>query len=159
MPHSALLTIPDTLLPYVRSLADDESFWRPYVRFDHRSRHWSRLPARAPVDVWLLTWLPDQHTELHDHGDAAAALAVVQGELTEVRADRTGALSTTTLAAGAGHWVAPGVVHDVGNRSATPAVSIHVYAPRLRRMTFWTPSATGLVKSRTVLTDEPEVAA
>ena len=156
---TSALTVPDALLPYVRALADDPDLWRPHVRFDRSSRHWSRLPTRAPVDVWLLTWLPDQSTELHDHGDAAAALTVVQGTLTEVRADRTGALTTARLGAGASHWVAPGVVHDIANHSTEPAVSIHAYAPRLARMTFWQAGATGLVAGRTVVTREPEVAA
>ena len=156
---AATLALPDTLLPYIRALADEPDLWRPHVRFDTGSRHWSRLPSRIDADVWLLTWLPDQRTELHDHGDAAAALAVVQGSLTEVRADRTAALSSARLGAGTTHWVAPGVVHDVVNRSAEPAVSIHVYAPRLRRMTFWHPEPGRLVAGRTVVTDQPEVAA
>ena len=156
---TAAPAVPDTLLPYVRSLADDPDLWRPRVRFDSGARHWTRLPVRLPVDVWLLTWLPDQGTDLHDHGDAAAALTVVQGTLTEVRADRGGVLTTATLDTGASHWVAPGVVHDVVNRSREPAVSIHVYAPRLARMTFWQRRAGALVAGRTVITDEPEVAA
>jgi quercetin dioxygenase-like cupin family protein len=155
-----LLTAPDPLLPFVRSLAADPDLWRPHVRFDTASRHWSRLPSRRPdVDVWLLTWLPDQRTDLHDHGDAAAALTVVQGSLTEVQAARDGRLTTATLAAGTSHWVAPGVVHDVVNTSREPAVSIHAYAPRLTRMTFWHPRPGRLVAGRTVLTSEPEVAA
>ena len=153
------LTVPGTLLPYVRALADDPDLWRPHVRFDGANRHWARLPTRGPVDVWLLTWLPDQATDLHDHGDAAAALTVVQGTLTEVRADRGGAVTTATLGVGASHWVAPGVVHDIVNHATEPAVSIHAYAPRLDRMTFWHVGAHGLVAGRTVTTNEPEVAA
>jgi quercetin dioxygenase-like cupin family protein len=156
---SRLFTAPDPLLPYVREIADDPDQWRPHVRFDSASRHWSRLPTPDGVDVWLLTWLPDQRTNLHDHGDAAAALTVVQGSLTEVRAGRDGTLAAATLTTGASHWVAPGVVHDVVNTSSEPAVSIHAYAPRLTQMTFWQPRRGRLVAGRTVLTDEPEVAA
>ena len=147
------------LVPLVRALAASPATWRPHVRFDRTTRHWSRLPSPSGVDVWLLTWLPDQGTELHDHGDSAAALTVVQGSLVEVRADRTGALHGATLGSGDTHWVAPGVVHDVVNRSTAPAVSIHAYAPRLERMTFWEVQAGGLVATRTVATVEPEVAA
>ena len=159
MPSAAPLALPDTLVPYVRSLADDPDLWRPHVRFDAGRRHWSRLPTRLDVDVWLLTWLPDQGTDLHDHGDSAAALTVVQGRLTEVRADRGGTLSSVQLGVGASHWVAPGVVHDIVNRFSEPAVSIHVYAPRLQRMTFWRPRRGQLVRQRTVVSSEPEVAA
>jgi mannose-6-phosphate isomerase-like protein (cupin superfamily) len=154
-----VVPVPDTLLPYVRSLAEEPDLWRPHVRFDRASRQWSRLPSRGDVDVWLLTWLPDQRTELHDHGDASAALTVVQGHLTEVRADPSGLLTAVDVRAGDASWVAPGVVHDVVNRSAEPAVSIHAYAPRLTRMTFWRRAGGTLVPGRTVLTDQPEAAA
>ena len=56
-------------------------------------------------------------------------------------------------------WVAPGVVHDVVNRSSQPAVSIHAYSPRLTRMTFWQVGRGTLLPARTVLTDQPEAAA
>ena len=147
------------LIPLVRTLAADLALWRPHVRFDASSRCWSRLPSPPDVDVWLLTWLPDQGTELHDHGDSAAALTVVEGSLVEVQADRDGQLTPSRLATGDTHWVAPGVVHDVVNRSTRPAVSIHAYAPRLTRMTFWSATGAGLAPTRTVLTDQPEVAA
>jgi mannose-6-phosphate isomerase-like protein (cupin superfamily) len=154
-----MLPVPETLLPYIQSLADDPDFWQPYIRFDHVARHWSRLPSRGDVDVWLLTWLPDQRTELHDHGDSAAALTVVQGRLTEVRAHRSGTLADVDVGVGDASWVAPGVVHDVVNRSSQPAVSIHAYAPRLTRMTFWQVGRGTLLPARTVLTDQPEAAA
>lgn len=150
---------PVDLVPLVRELAADEDAWRPYVRFDRATRHWARLPSPAGVDVWLLTWLPDQGTDLHDHGTSAAALTVVHGGLVEVRAGRDGTLTPLGLGTGATHWVAPGVVHDVVNRSAAPAVSIHAYSPRLTTMTFWAARRGRLVPTRTVHTDEPEVAA
>ena len=113
------------LVPFVRSLAADADLWRPHVRYDRARRCWSRLPSPAGVDVWLLTWLPDQGTELHDHGRSAAALTVVSGELLHVQAEPSGRLSSSVLNTGDTHWVAPGVVHDVVNHSARPAVSLH----------------------------------
>ena len=46
----------------------------------------------AGAQVWLLSWLPDQGTPLHDHGTSAGAFAVVRGTLTErvVAAGRNG---------------------------------------------------------------------
>ena len=144
------------LVSLVRTLAADPALWRPHVRFT-ASRHWSRLPSPDGVDVWLLTWLPAQGTDLHDHGSSAAALTVLAGQLDEVRATPDGALSRSRLGPGDTHWVAPGVVHDVENVGSTPAVSLHAYSPRLTRMTFWTPTAAGLRAVRTVATDEPEL--
>jgi hypothetical protein len=84
---------------------------------------------------------------------------VLQGSLVKVRADRDGALTPHRLNTGDTPWVAPGVVHDVVNRSDRSAVSLHAYSPRLERMTFWQAAAGRLVPTPTVLTDAPEVAA
>ncbi len=141
----------------VRAVADRPALWRRHIRFDAGSRYWHQLAALDGADLWLLTWLPDQCTDLHDHGDATAAFTVVAGELEEVRVRPGGQLVSTVLAAGSVSVVPAGAVHDVGNRSTGPAVSIHAYAPRLQTMTFWEPVPGGLRPLSTVATHEPEV--
>ena len=147
---------PQALLDLVGAVADDPSRWRAAVRFDAGRRHWSRLPAPAGAELWLLTWLPDQSTDLHDHGPSAAALTVVAGLLEEVRAGADGRRSRTVLSRGDGVQLAPGVVHDVGNRGTAPAVSVHAYSPPLSSMSFYETSPSGLHRVRTVATDQPE---
>jgi quercetin dioxygenase-like cupin family protein len=151
------LTAPGPLLDLVRAVAADRSRWEPAVRFDASSRYWQRLLQTAHVDLWLLTWLPGQDTELHDHGAAAAAVTVVAGAVQEVRADLHGALTTTRLEVGDAVWVPPGAVHDVRHAGTGPAVSLHAYSPRLRRMTYYERAPQGLRVTRTVLSDEPEL--
>ncbi|GAA4973070.1 cysteine dioxygenase family protein [Kineococcus glutinatus] len=147
-----------TLAALVRGIAARPQLWRPAVRFGAAERWWTRLDAPAGVDVWLLTWLRSQGTDLHDHGGSAAAFTVVAGTLTESRATRDGALHAVPLTpAGGARTVEPDVVHDVRNDHDEPAVSIHAYAPRLQRMSFYAVTGTGLTRVRTVRTDEPEV--
>lgn len=125
------------------------------MRFDREQRYWTRLAAPSGVDVWLLSWYASQRTELHDHGDSAAAFTVVRGTLTEVRPTPDGLVSRR-FGVGDVQTVAAGEIHDVDNRDLGPAVSIHAYAPRLRSMTYYS-SDTGLLRpTRTVWTDEPE---
>ena len=57
--------------------------WLPLVRFSRESRWFHRLARAADYEIWLLTWLPGQHTGFHDHGNAAGSFAVAQGELRE----------------------------------------------------------------------------
>jgi quercetin dioxygenase-like cupin family protein len=147
---------PEALLDLVHAVADDPPSWREAIRFDAGRRHWARLPAPEGAELWLLTWLPDQSTDLHDHGPSAAALTVVTGVLEEVRADVDGRRSTSVLTGGDGVQLAPGVVHDVGNRGTAPAVSVHAYSPPLSSMSFYETSPAGLHRVRTVLTDQPE---
>jgi hypothetical protein len=143
----------------VRSLAAQRALWVPKLKFTE-SRYWTRLPAPAGVDVWLLTWLPEQGTELHDHGESSAAFTVVAGILTELRADHQGRVSTVELGIGGVRTVEPGIVHDVNNNGELPAVSIHAYSPKLERMTYYELADAGpgrvLIPTRTVVGDEPE---
>ncbi|WP_426592455.1 cysteine dioxygenase [Cellulomonas sp. McL0617] len=139
-----------------QSIAARPELWRPLVRFQESGRWWTRLDAPAGVDAWLITWLPSQGTELHDHGASSAAFTVVAGTITEFRPVDTG-LAARAFPAGQTQTVDPGDLHDVLNAGTEPAVTIHAYSVPLTRMTYWARTAEGLlVRSRTVETDEPE---
>ncbi|MGH8792962.1 MAG: cysteine dioxygenase, partial [Stackebrandtia sp.] len=110
--------------------------WR--VRFTPHSRWARRVHVAADHEVWLLAWLPGQGTELHDHGGAQrpspGAFAVVCGQLTEhtVVPGETPSLDRREFAAGApARTVGDRAVHALTNTGDVPAVSVHVYAPRL----------------------------
>jgi Cysteine dioxygenase type I len=57
--------------------------WPVAPRFNPVDRWYHRLAVADEHEVWLLTWLPGQGTELHDHGGSAGAFHVVSGTLTE----------------------------------------------------------------------------
>lgn len=136
-------------------VVENRDLWRPLVRFGATERYWARIPVPEDVDVWLLTWTTSQSTELHDHGDAEAAFAVVGGVLDEIRPDG-GRLVVHERRPGGVVSVLPGELHDVRNDRPEPAISIHAYAPRLARMTYYE-FADGVARPvRTVHSDEPE---
>jgi mannose-6-phosphate isomerase-like protein (cupin superfamily) len=146
----------ENLASLVRELADNPASWQTAVRFADGERWWTRLHSDADVDVWLLTWVRDTGTDLHDHGASAGAFTVVSGVLEEVRPDGPGGgLTVTTLRAGDVRGVEPGVVHDVRSPSLVPAISIHAYSPPLREMTFYEQRDSGPEPTRTVAT-QPE---
>ncbi|MCU1624845.1 MAG: uncharacterized protein JWL79_3690 [Frankiales bacterium] len=151
-----MLTL-SSLADTVTTVAADPRLWRQHVHFDSGSRYWHRLATLPDADLWLLTWWPDQQTDLHDHGEATAAFTLVSGSLEEVRIS-DGRRVSRSLAPGQVSWVPAGAVHDVGNRGTSPAISIHAYSPRLTQMTFWDLDDGSLRRVSTVLTDEPEVA-
>jgi hypothetical protein len=106
----------------------------------------------ADAQVWLLTWLPDQGTPLHDHGTSAGAFAVVRGTLTErlVAAGRNGVSeSQLELSAGRIRHFGPHYVHQVTNLHAQPAVSVHVYTPGLAWMNSYRIDGPSLVRTGT----------
>jgi hypothetical protein len=112
----------------------DPTGWPVALRFDRAERWYARLAADAEHEVWALSWLPGQGTDLHDHGGSSGAFLVVAGALTEETV-AGGRLRRHQLTAGAGRRFGPRHVHVVGNTGDQPAVSVHVYRPALRRMT------------------------
>ena len=150
-PPSPALTSSPAAVAVALAVAADS--WLPLVEYRTAGR-WTHLlspeDAAAVLDpslhgelsaaqVWLLSWLPGQGTPLHDHGASAGAFVVVRGTLTERVVsdgprDRQARETTAELTDGRARAFGPHYVHQVTNAAAEPAVSVHVYAPRLTRM-------------------------
>src|SRR5215213_10240144 len=115
--------------------APDE--WPVAPRFNPVDRWYHRLDATPDYEVWLLTWLPGQGTDLHDHGGSAGAFQVISGSLTEdtVQPGLTPRITARELGEGAGRRFGTRHIHRITNRSTRPAVSLHVYGPALSTMT------------------------
>lgn len=132
------------------------------VHADPEQRWHVRLHADDTADVWLISWTTEQGTELHDHGGSAGAFTVVHGELTEsVWAGPRAAGTLTDLVRTAGETVVFGTryVHDVVNRAAPTAVSVHAYSPPLRLMHYYDVDGGRLVRRASSWTDDPEAPA
>ena len=138
--------LPARLGQLVGQIAADQGRWRQLVRFTEPQRWYQRLELADDYEIWLLSWLPGQHTGFHDHGQAMGAFTVASGRLAErtVAAGQRQARSRP-VAAGTVRSFGSEHVHDVHNTSARPAVSIHAYSPPLTAMRRYELTATGLV--------------
>ena len=131
----------------------------PYVEFDSHERWHQRIYRDPRIDIWLISWLPTQGTEFHDHGGSSGAFTVLSGELSEAVPSATGVrdrrrVSGSSVSFGARY------IHDVRNLGVEPAVSVHAYSPPLTSMTYYDLAVTGaVVPIRTLFTDDPEPAA
>ena len=128
----------DHLAVATRFAAQPEQ-WPVAPRFNASERWYHRLHVAEDHEVWLLTWLPGQGTDLHDHGGSAGAFHVFGGTLTEdTVATAPGQPPRVTgreLGEGAGRRFGTRHIHRITNRSGRPAISIHVYGPALSTMT------------------------
>jgi hypothetical protein len=147
-------------------------------RYDHvlpaggppRTDRWfTRLHGDGELDVWLISWVPDKSTELHDHCGSLGALTVVSGALAETRWDGA-RLRRRRLVAGDQAAFPLGWVHDVtwsrdhvneaGREKtavAAPTLSVHAYSPPLTAMSYYDVTERNtLRRNRTELTDKPE---
>jgi hypothetical protein len=134
------------------------------------SRRWfTRIHGDEELDVWLISWVPGHHTELHDHGGSLGALTVLSGSLNEFRWDGR-RLRRRRLDAGDQAGFPLGWVHDVvwaprpvaepvSTRRAPvqPTLSVHAYSPPLTAMSYYeVTDRNRLHRKRTELTDQPE---
>jgi predicted metal-dependent enzyme (double-stranded beta helix superfamily) len=101
------------------------------VRFASPQRWWSRLALTEEVEVWLLSWLPGQRTEPHDHGGASGAFSVVLGTMSETYRYPGTNLGRRTHALGSAVGFGPGRAHQMWNTSREKAATVHAYSPPL----------------------------
>jgi quercetin dioxygenase-like cupin family protein len=106
------------------AFARDRDSWKRLLRYDPAERFSALIERTDEHEVWLMSWLPGQSTDLHDHGSATGAFTIVDGVLTE-RVMRDGVVHD--LRPGQSRVFAPNYVHQVTNNGVDPAVSIHVY--------------------------------
>ena len=124
---------PAVLADIAVGLGCAEPLWRAVVRHQDERRP-VRLLATDAYEAWVIGWRPDQGLDLHDHGDSAGVVLVVEGELHE-RALTDGVLVDDLLPTGRVRWLPPGIIHAVTGAGDGPATSIHVYSPPLTGMT------------------------
>jgi predicted metal-dependent enzyme (double-stranded beta helix superfamily) len=140
------------LVSLAKELAMTARRWRGMNRPDRRT--WDLMTASEQFEAWVIAWPPGGTIELHDHGGSAGAVVVVSGELMETTlsesAPRTVELVTTRLRAGSSVGVEPHRIHDMANQGVAPAISVHVYAPRLTAMTYYRVTDDRLEAHRTV---------
>jgi predicted metal-dependent enzyme (double-stranded beta helix superfamily) len=139
-PHARKTRARTNLPELALRVAGLESLWRPLIQYDPVSRYYARLASEPEFEAWLLTWVPGQGTEWHDHGGSAGAFVTLQGTLTELHAtvgrDEPPRIEPTPkrLVAGSLRPFGTKHVHRVTNQDLEPAVSLHVYAPALLEM-------------------------
>lgn len=104
---------------------------RAILHFDGDQRWWARLALTDGVELWLLSWLPGQHTRPHDHGGAAGSFTVLQGELAEEYRYPGGPIRSRSHVAGQSLGFGAGRAHQVTGVGDSPAVSVHAYSPPL----------------------------
>ena len=135
----------------VSSLAGRPGGWGEVVRYDAGRRWYQRLELTDDHEVWLLSWLPGQSTGLHDHGLAAGAFAVAEGQVREqtVAAGQRPLVRNLTVTRGSVRTFGPHYTHDVMNVSAAPALTVHAYSPPLTAMRRFELTESGLVQTGT----------
>lgn len=100
-------------------------------RDNHYARH---LVFKSDnVEILVVCWKPGQGSPIHDHGSSDGLMIILEGEITNTSYDSNGQKVTTVWTPGDVGHTPVGVRHEVVNRSDKEVVSLHVYAPPLKR--------------------------
>ena len=108
--------------------------WSHLVRHDPGQRVFAPLDAGPHAGAWLICWMPGHDTGFHDHDHSSGAVTVVCGQVREERIAADWQVTGATYGAGEVFSFQSGDIHRMLHVGTEPAVSIHVYSPRLHVM-------------------------
>ena len=130
VPHEGLLT-PVELEDVARGLAARTDLWEPLVHDDATHRRYELVYEDDRMDAWILSWMPGQGTGFHDHYISGLGLCVARGCVQEDLIVYGAAHQSRTLETSDTRKGGPGYIHRVSHGDGLPAVTVHVYSPRL----------------------------
>lgn len=130
VPHDGLLT-PGELEEIAVGIVERPDLWEPLVQVDAEQRRYELVYEDERMDAWVLSWMPGQGTGFHDHYISGVGIAVAAGGVREDLLVYHGDDLELHLRAGDSRQGGPGYIHRVRHGFGEPAVTIHVYSPRL----------------------------
>jgi predicted metal-dependent enzyme (double-stranded beta helix superfamily) len=141
------LTIPE-LKGLVTGLAADPERWSALVRHDPAQRVFEPVLDLPEVEAWLICWMPGHDTGFHDHDVSSGAVTVVDGEILEERLRLGGGVGSAVYTRGQTFDFSSNDIHRVTHSGIAPAVTLHAYSPRLRRLGAYAVARDGALQRR-----------
>jgi predicted metal-dependent enzyme (double-stranded beta helix superfamily) len=128
--HDSVLD-PAELEDVATRIAADASIWAPLAHTDTERRRYELIYEDDRMDAWVLSWMPGQGTGFHDHYISSVGLCVAQGGVREDQMIYGKEPLERHLRPGDSRNGNPSYIHRVTYEEGEPAVTIHVYSPRL----------------------------
>ena len=147
------------LIDLARAIGEQSELWQSLVRHDPNTRYYVELYRDTHIDIWLICWLDDQKTGLHDHDLSSGAVYVCEGTIVEDRFQLhpDGFMhSSRQRPAGECFDFDAAYIHGLRHEGGPPATSIHCYSPPLWRMGYYEPDRSGAL-CRTSMTYLEEI--
>jgi hypothetical protein len=130
VPDGGLLS-PDELELVAERIAARPDIWEPLAHADAVQRRYELVYEDEWIDAWVLSWMPGQGTGFHDHYISGVGLAVAAGGVREDLMAYGREDVALHLRPGDTRQGGPGYIHRVTYEEGEPAVTVHVYSPRL----------------------------
>ena len=133
--------VPD-LRAALESWAARRELWAGLVRHEPSERTYALLHRDEHIELYVVCWMDGHDTGFHDHDHSAAAIAVLDGTISEERLALRGPVGHT-LHAGDQVEIAAEAIHRVRHAGEGPAVTLHAYSPPLNRVGTYEVSSNG----------------
>ena len=130
VPHDGLLS-PDELEDVAGAIAAQTDIWEPLVHANPEQRCYELVYEDDRMDAWILSWMPGQGTGFHDHYISSVGVCAAAGSVREDLLVYGSEPQSRILRAGDSRQGGPGYIHRVNHDEGLPAVTVHVYSPRL----------------------------
>jgi quercetin dioxygenase-like cupin family protein len=98
---------------------------------NHYARH--LVFKSANVEILVVCWRPGQGSPIHHHDTSEGLMIILDGEITNTSYPPDGCPVTTVWRPGDVGHTPVGTSHEVKNTSNLDVVSLHIYAPPLKR--------------------------
>jgi predicted metal-dependent enzyme (double-stranded beta helix superfamily) len=85
------------------------------------------------VEILVVCWRPGQGSPIHHHDNSDGLMIILDGEITNTSYPPDGPRVTTVWRPGDVGHTPVGTSHEVKNTSNDDVVSLHIYAPPLKR--------------------------
>jgi hypothetical protein len=130
VPHEGILSTAELERLALEVVARPD-LWEPLTHTDTARRRYELVYEDDRMDAWVLSWMPGPGTGFHDHYISGVGIAVAAGVVREDLMVYGGEDRPLHLRAGDSRQGGPGYIHRVTHEEGEPAVTIHVYSPRL----------------------------
>jgi predicted metal-dependent enzyme (double-stranded beta helix superfamily) len=130
VPHDGVLQ-PEELERLARDIVARPDIWQPLIREDDSQRRYELIYEDDRMDAWVLSWMPGQGTGFHDHYISSVGLAVASGGIREDQMRHGMPALERHLRPGDSRRGDASYIHRVQHWEGEPAVTVHIYSPRL----------------------------
>lgn len=104
--------------------------WQQYVQNAQEGYHRTIVTKQPEFQMYVMTWYPFSHTNVHLHSDYGCCFKILKGGLTEKKYLKNGLILHNDIRTNKISYIDNTIgSHQIGNYHEFVSVSLHVYAP------------------------------